>query len=214
MSEKNTKGDIQDAESLFRENLEKSFGDIDPSARDLALEQSMPEQGSRLFSVFAGEFKEFFGSNMKIFSIEEELYESVQDADGNDIGLKFKGFIDMVLKDSQGNYHIIDWKTCSWGWDAKKKSDPMNTYQLVYYKQYFSKKHSIPLQNIEVYFGLLKRTAKKNLVEIFKVTSGPRRVSNASVFLEKVVHNISNKNFIKNRLSCSRCEYYNTEHCN
>ena len=32
----------------------------------------------------------------------------------------FKGFIDLVVKTPDGKYHIIDWKTCSWGWDAQR----------------------------------------------------------------------------------------------
>ena len=44
----------------------------------------------------------------------------------------------MVLKTPDGRYHIIDWKTCSWGWDAKKRSDKILAYQLVFYKHFFA----------------------------------------------------------------------------
>jgi len=118
-----------------------------------------------------------------------------------------------VLKTKDGKYHVIDWKTCSWGWDARRKNDKMTTYQLTYYKYYFSKKHNVELDNIETHFALLKRTAKKNKVELFKVASGNKKIKNALKFLEKALYNISNKNFIKNRLSCRYCEFYKTKHC-
>ena len=118
-----------------------------------------------------------------------------------------------MIKTPDGKYHIIDWKTCSWGWDAKKKADPMTVYQLTYYKNYFSKKHSLDPKLIETYFVLLKRTANKNLVEVVDVTSGPKRVKNSINLLEKAVKNMESNNFLKNRLSCRNCEFYKTEHC-
>ena len=89
----------------------------------------------------------------------------------------------------------------------------MTTYQLAYYKNYYAKKHNIDPQNIETYFALLKRTAKKDNVEIFRVTSGPKKIRNSLNLLKKAVINIDRKNHIKNRLSCRRCEFYKTEHC-
>jgi ATP-dependent exoDNAse (exonuclease V) beta subunit len=58
-------------------------------------------------------------------------------------GYKFKGFVDLVIKTPDDKYHIIDWKTCGWGWDSRKRSDPMVTYQLTLYKHYFAKKHNM-----------------------------------------------------------------------
>ena len=126
---------------------------------------------------------------------------------------KFKGYVDLVLKTGDGKYHVIDWKTCSWGWNYKKKNDKMITYQLTYYKHFFAKKYDIDPKKIETHFALLKRTAKKDKVEIFKVTSGEKKTENALNFLEKAIYNIINKNYLKNRLSCGRCEFYKTKHC-
>ena len=133
--------------------------------------------------------------------------------DFDDDEYNFKGFIDLVLKTSDGKYHIIDWKTCSWGWDSRKKSDPMVTYQLTFYKHFYAKKHGIDPKNVETYFALLKRTAKQNNVEIFRVTSGPRKTNNALNFLNRALYNIQKDNHIKNRLSCKNCDFYKTEHC-
>ena len=124
----------------------------------------------------------------------------------------FKGFVDLILK-KDDKYILIDWKTCSWGWDTAKKSDPMTTYQLTYYKNYFSKKHNIDTKNIETYFILLKRTAKKNNVEVVRVTSGPKKTENSLKLLENAVINIEKGIQIKNRLNCKYCKFYKTEHC-
>lgn len=154
--------------------------------------------------------KEHFG-DFEVVSVEEQLLEDMSDIES--YGKKFKGFIDMVIKTPDGTYHIIDWKTCSWGWNRDKKSDPMTTYQLTYYKNYFSKKHDIDLKNIETYFVLLKRTAKKENVEVLKVTSGPRKIENSLKVLQNAVINIERGVSIKNRLNCKYCKFYNTEHC-
>ena len=115
----------------------------------------------------------------------------------------FKGFIDLVVyTPDTKKYHIIDWKTCSWGWDSRKKNDKMITYQLTLYKHFYCKKHNIDPQNVVTHFALLKRTAKKDRVEIFKVTSGNKKIENALKLLNKAVYNIKKSNCIKNKLSC------------
>ena len=89
----------------------------------------------------------------------------------------------------------------------------MIVYQLVYYKHYYAQKHNIDPESIDVHFGLLKRTAKKNNVELFKTTSGKKRTENAIKFLVHALYNVSNKNYVKNKTACGNCEFYKTEHC-
>jgi len=154
--------------------------------------------------------REYFDS-YEVVGTEERLYESIdffQDAE-----YKFKGFIDLILKTSDGKYHIVDWKSCSWGWNRERRQDKMTTYQLTLYKHFYAKKYNIDPKNIETHFALLKRTAKKDRVEIFRVTSGPRKTKNAIKLLNKALYNIHRKNFVKNRLACRDCEFYQTEHC-
>ena len=153
--------------------------------------------------------KEF--GDFTVISIEEPLLESINDFES--YGRKFKGFIDLVIKTEDGVYHIIDWKTCSWGWSAQKKSDKIVNYQLTMYKHYFSKKHNISPNKIQTYFALLKRTAKNNNVEILRVSSGQKKVNNCLSMLEKSVINIEKGISIKNRLSCKYCKFYKTENC-
>jgi len=170
--------------------------------------QNMRDQGRRLSVVAIPSLKSHFGE-FEVVSTEEDLYESIEGFED----YNFKGFIDLVIKTPDGKFHVIDWKTCSWGWNAQKKSDPMTTYQLTYYKHFYAKKHNVPLKDIETHFGLLKRTSKKDLVEIFRVTSGNRKISNALELLNKALYNIQSGKFIKNKLSCRLCEFRNTPEC-
>lgn len=192
---------LQELKSLpeeVRENLNKS------------LVNDMRVQGDILAPLAIPFLKQFFG-DFEVVSVEEQLFETI------DNDFNFKGFIDLVVKTPDGKYHILDWKTCSWGWKPKRKSDAMTTYQLTFYKNYFAQKHNIDPKNIETYFALLKRTAKKDNVEIFRVTSGPKKTENALNLLNKALHNIKKDFHPKNRSACQTpfgmCEFYNTEHC-
>jgi len=154
--------------------------------------------------------KDYFGE-FEVVSVEEQLLESIDEFES--YGKNFKGFIDLTIKTPDGKYHIIDWKTCSWGWDARKKADAMTNYQLTYYKNYFSKKHSIDPKNIETYFVLLKRTAKSNNVEVVRTTSGHKKTENSLKLLQNAVINIERGVSIKNRLNCKYCKFHNTKNC-
>jgi len=178
------------------------------------LVEDLRKQGDVLAPLSMDALKEYFG-DFEVVSAEEQLYEPIKASLKEEYN--FKGFIDLVLKTSDGKHHVIDWKTCSWGWDTRKKTDKMITYQLTFYKYYFALKHNIDPKNIETHFGLVKRTAKKNNIELYKVTSGPKKTENAIKFLNKALYNIDKKIFIKNKLSChgrfGPCEFYNTKHC-
>jgi len=200
----------------LREEFLKSFLDEIRSTGcdNKKLLKEMKHQGEEILPHTLPALNDYFGS-YEVLSVEERLYEPVMEFVEKET--KFKGFIDLVVKTEDGKIHIIDWKTCSWGWDSKKKADPMITYQLTFYKHYYAKKHNVEPDNIETHFALLKRTAKKNRVEIFRVTSGKRRTENAINLLIRALKNIEGKTCIKNRLSCKNrygyCEFYKTEHC-
>ncbi len=87
------------------------------------------------------------------------------------------------------------------------------TYQLTFYKHFWAKKHNVNPKLVETHFALLKRTAKKDNVEIFRVTSGDKKINNCLSLLEKSVINIEKGISIKNRLSCKYCKFYQTENC-
>lgn len=194
---------------FFGNAFEKERNNLDDDIEQKHYDQFLL-QGENLVKKYKKNLDSYFGSNYEIVKCEEEIYEDVIDYNGTPF--KFKGYIDLVVK-TGNTYHILDWKSCTWGWDAKKKADKMNVYQLIFYKHYYAKKYNIDPNNIECHFGLLKRTAKRNEVEIFKVTSGKRRTENAMKLLVQAIHNIDNGVYIKNKSSCQYCEFKGTTHC-
>ena len=198
-------------EKLFTEEIEKLPSKAEPPEK---MVKEMRTQGFQLSPLPIPALSEHFGEFTYV-SVEEKLYEPIEEFDAADF--KFKGFIDLVIKTPDNKYHIIDWKTCSWGWDSRRKNEKMTTYQLTLYKKFWAQKMGVPLDQIETHFALLKRTAKTNKVEIFRVTSGPQKIKNAVNLMLKALYNIHKNIHIKNKLSCHTrfgpCEFYKTEHC-
>ncbi len=197
-----------DAVEIFRNKFIEELTKLPPADEaGSKLREEMRQQGETLSALILDALQTYFGS-FKVVSAEEELLLALEGTE-----FQFKGYVDLILQTDDGKYHIIDWKTCSWGWDAQKKNDAMTNYQLTLYKHFFSTIKAIDPKNIETHFALLKRTAKKNHVEIFRVTSGPKKVQNALKVLNNAVHNISKANFPKNKLNCKYCEFSGTPDC-
>lgn len=200
---------VEEKQKVFSEQLRSKIDElkIDVPQKDY---DTFESQGKNIMQYILPELQKHFGE-FEIVSAEEQLYEPIKEFLLAEYS--FKGFIDLIIKTKDGKYHVIDWKTCSWGWDNDKKSDRLVFSQLLLYKHFFAQKKNIDLKNIDTYFILLKRTAKKDNVEIFRVTSGAKRMSDSITLLKNALSNIHNKKYIKNRLSCSKCEFNNTQHC-
>ena len=196
-------------ETFFKKCFSNELSQLDQEFEEKEVKQ-FESQGLEIIPNIIPALKEYFGE-FKMVSSEEEINEKLRYDTDDDY--TFKGYVDCLIKTPDGKYHVIDWKSCSWGWDMKKRTDPMVTYQLTYYKHFLSEKRGLDKEDIETHFALLKRTGKKNRVEIFRVTSGPKKTNNALKLLEQSVYNIDRQNYIKNRLSCSRCEFKGTVHC-
>tara|TARA_R110002072_G_scaffold113506_1_gene243052 strand:+ start:1233 stop:1991 length:759 start_codon:yes stop_codon:yes gene_type:complete len=194
-------------ESYFLERFEHFLGTLDKEP-DQKLVSDMRTQGKAILPEIEDALEDYFGE-YEVLGSEIPLDEPIEGEDD----YIFKGYIDGVIATPDGKVHIFDWKTCSWGWDAKRRSAPMTTYQLTLYKYFFARKMDIDPKNVETHFALLKRTSKKDKVEFFRVTSGPRKTENATKLLKKALYNIKNKRYIKNRLSCKFCDFNKTEHC-
>ena len=196
-------------EDFFVQELKKNISELDDPVDDKIVHQMM-KQGNKIIPEIDDALSDYF-EEYEVLAVEMPLYEPIDNEEH-----KFKGYIDAVVATPDGKVHIFDWKTCSWGWDAKKRSDKMVTYQLTLYKHFFCEKMNVDPKNVETHFALLKRTAKKNHVEFFRVTSGPRKTENALKLLNTALYNIKNQRYIKNRLSCTGgygCKFYKTEHC-
>ena len=160
------------------------------------------------------------GEDWEVLAAEEQLYEPITEF--TEAEKNFKGFIDLVVMSKKDKkVHLIDWKTCSWGWKREKKSDTILSYQLVYYKHFWSRKYDVDPKDVDCHFVLLKRTAKAGKkAEFVRVTAAKKRTTDALNTLTKALHNINKKNYIKNRTACTdckdrfgTCEFYQTEHC-
>lgn len=155
---------------------------------------------------------------------EIELFEPIEGKDS----LWYKGFVDCVIKipkktragsksaNVKYTYWILDWKTTSWGWDKKKKTDRVKRMQLALYKHYVAKKLDIPLQDIKCGFVLLKRTAKVgNQCELLDVSVGPQALADALATVSEVINMIQKKMWMKEMGDeCRFCDFFLTEHCN
>ncbi len=197
------------SDDFFVEELKKNISNLDDPVEEQIVEE-MIGQGKRIIPEIDDALSNYF-EEYEVLAVEMPLYETIEGEEH-----KFKGYIDAVVATPDGKVHIFDWKTCSWGWDSRKKSDKIVTYQLTLYKHFFCQKMNIDPKNVETHFALLKRTAKKNNVEFFRVTSGNKKTENALKLLSTALYNIKNKRYIKNRLSCTSgygCKFFKTEHC-
>tara|TARA_R110002020_G_scaffold332468_1_gene547870 strand:+ start:908 stop:1681 length:774 start_codon:yes stop_codon:yes gene_type:complete len=201
-----------DHEQHFIDTFADCISNLDDSTEvDNRLVADMVGQGKKIIPEIEDALDDYF-EEYEVLSVEMPLMEPID----KEPGYNFKGFIDAVVATPDGKVHIFDWKTCSWGWDARKKSDRMVTYQLTLYKHYFCQKMNVDPKNVETHFALLKRTAQKNHVEFFRVTSGKKKTENALKLIAMALYNIKNKRYIKNRLSCTSgygCKFYKTKHC-
>ena len=161
------------------------------------------------------------GEDWHVLAAEEFLYEPITEF--KDAKKNFKGFIDLVVHSNKDEkVHLIDWKTCSWGWRREKKSDKTMAYLLVMYKHFYSQKYDVSPDDLDCHFVLLKRTAKPGKkVEFVRVTAAKKRTTDALKSLTTALYNITNERYIKNRNSCTSCkhrpgvcEFYRSEYCN
>lgn len=206
--EKKLLGEQIDAEAVFIEKFKSSLKRLEDDRVEFDLERAMGmvPQGVAIIPEIEPSLKEYFGE-FEIISSEERLMVPINK------NLDFKGFIDAVIKTPDGKYHIIDWKTTSWGWDARRRSEPITNYQLVLYKYFFCEKHGIDPKNVETYFSLLKRTAKKDRVEFVRITSGLKKTENALKLLHTALYNIGKQRYFKKRSNCFKCPFNETKEC-
>jgi hypothetical protein len=214
-------------ESLIKEQFVKELKSLPDSAQQEAKAnfdlkewlQAGQDIIPDLYRCLAEKFGKL-GEDWEVLKAEEQLYEPITEF--TEAEKKFKGFIDLVVMSKRDEkVHLIDWKTCSWGWKPQKKSDKILAYQLVFYKHFWAKKYDVEPKDVECHFVLLKRTAKPGKkAEFVRVTAAKKRTEDALKSLTKALHNIVKKNHIKNRNACvnckdrfGTCEFYQTEYC-
>ena len=164
---------------------------------------------------------------------EFPLYEKIDRTD--DLDVKFKGFIDLVVKtkDKRGNtiLYVCDFKTCSFGWDRDKRQDQSLHFQLLLYKHFLCKKFGLDPKLVRTAFVLLKKRpppvekgSKETVcpVEWFPISAGPVATQRAVDYLNTTVTKMSElsrtDDLRKMRDKClsdfgDLCVYYNTNEC-
>ena len=180
--------DSSTEESTFTDRLSEEFNLL--NIEDSSLLEDFSNQGKKIIPEILPTVTKHF-PDLEVVSIEEEIFEDISDLVPESEITNFKGFIDLVLKTPDQKYHIIDWKTCSWGWNREKRQDKIAAYQLVLYKHFFAKKHNVDPSNINTYFTLLKRTAKKDIFVILTDKSSKHVASEENNHLTIIREHIS-----------------------
>ena len=139
-------------ENFFVKELKKNISELDEEHEvNKKLVLDMIGQGKRIIPEIQDALDNYF-EEFEVMAVEMPLFEPIEGEED----YQFKGFIDAVVATPDGKIHIFDWKTCSWGWNAKKRSEPMVTYQLTLYKHYFCQKMNVDPGDVETHFALLK----------------------------------------------------------
>ena len=135
--------------------------------------------------------------------------------------VKFRGYIDLIIKDTRDNtYKIIDIKTSTMGWNKYQKADKTKTAQLVLYKSYYAKQ-------FKVEYFIVKRMLYENMdfpqkrVQIFNPAAGKPTMNNINNSVDEFVRNAFNEDgshntereYIavkgKNNKNCKYCDFKN-----
>ena len=140
--------------------------------------------------------------------------------------IRFKGFIDVIIKDKRDNsYKIIDIKTSTMGWNKYQKAGKTKTAQLVLYKSYYAKQFNVPVENIRVEYFIVKRKLHENFdypqkrVQLVTPASGKPTMNKINGSVDEFVRTAFNadgsynleSNYPgvagKNKKNCKYCEF-------
>jgi hypothetical protein len=168
---------------------------------------------------------------IKTLRSELRLMEDIERNDG--LTLKFKGFIDITfvrqLKRKTVIY-IADFKTCQWGWPAKKLQDIEVISQILLYKHFFCKMTGADPGNVSVAFILLRKLPRDGglTVSVERISAGPKSTERALTYLQDTITRMHTYSYEQRFDSCKRswkdretgeeriasCQFIGTEHCN
>ena len=159
---------IKEADKLIlheelEDRLKKNFMEIKMrnGGEEFCSKDEMTEfynDGLRILEFFKRKRGDYFSKKgYELLGIETALNYDLPN------NLKFKGFIDLIIKDNIRNrIKIIDIKTSSWGWNKYTKADKNKTDQLLLYKSFYAKQFDVPLDRIDVEYFIVKRKLYEN----------------------------------------------------
>lgn len=187
------------------ENKWKSLGRDDVDKWKLWASNILDEIPGVLDREFGG--WELIGSEIRLFG----------DVPG--IPIKFKGFVDCVIKvkDSHGREKIvvIDWKTGpAYGWRREKRESFLVQLQLILYKIFVMRMLSTSSRETPVVFVVMKKGAKPGkVIDIIRFSAGPKTQARAEKSVRDMVKSVQRRLFLKNKYNCQHCDYRGTPHC-
>ena len=176
---------------------------------------------------------EFMQASVRLQYFPADKYEFLGVEDELNMPLlnntEYYGYIDLVLKEKKtGRIKIFDFKTARAGWNDGQMADLSKTSQLVLYKALYSRKHNVPLTQIDVEFFILKRKVyaksnyKQSRIQIFKPDASQSEVSRVidhfNQFLTECFHPDGSYNMDakypkipgKNKANCKYCLHKGT----
>ena len=145
-------------------------------------------------------------------------------------GIKFIGYIDVVIKDTVRDViKIYDIKTSTMGWNKYMKADKNKTDQLLLYKQFYSKQFNHPMDKIEVEYFIVKRKLYENVdfpqrrVQKFTPANGKPSINQVVKILDEFMSESFKSDGEYNtehiyrkepsKKNCRFCDFNQTEFC-
>ena len=196
---------IKEADKLIlheelEDRLKKNFMEIKMrnGGEEFCSKDEMTEfynDGLRILEFFKRKRGDYFSKKgYELLGIETALNYDLPN------NLKFKGFIDLIIKDNIRNrIKIIDIKTSSWGWNKYTKADKNKTDQLLLYKSFYAKQFDVPLDRIDVEYFIVKRKLYENTdfpqkrVQKFVPANGKPSINKVLMRLQKFMEECYDK---------------------
>lgn len=159
------------------------------------------------------------------FSSRDEELVGIETELGLDLvsNLKFKGFVDVIMRDKRtGRYRIIDLKTSTRGWNKYQKADKTKTAQLILYKEFYGKQFGVDPEMIDVEYIILRRKINEDSefpmkrIQTFSPASGKPSRNKVGKSLNEFIENAFNTDGTYNlqgefpaiaSSSCRFCKY-------
>lgn len=153
------KADEIDMYALFEEAFKRELTNEKVSSPTEEFDEFCKD-GEAVINAFinvSNRMKHFPSNKYDFFGIEDEILMPIKN------NVDFICYIDVVLKEKlTGRYKIFDIKTSRMGWNQYQKEDPSKYSQILLYKSFFSRKHNIPIDKIDVEFFIVKRKLYEN----------------------------------------------------
>lgn len=135
-------------------------------------------------------------------------------------GIKFRGFVDIILRDKRtGRIRVIDLKTSTAGWNKYQKADKTKTAQLLLYKEFYAKQFGVDVEMIDVEYIILRRKINEDgdfpmkRIQTFSPASGKPSRNKVGAELSQFIEKAFNEDGTYNTqteypaIASSACKY-------